>query len=778
MTRPLSTTLALLLALPNPLLFAQVRSVPVEVAPAAIASVGATAVSFSVGGPAFQSQVLSLASVHANQLYFMPPSQAAVYLQRQRAHLPADPRQAAAQLAALAIVTRAVTQPLAAAKPQTGDAALDSRLAELNVAIQTPQPGAAGSVRPLIETALSIRSEAEPALQVAHLFDGSDLRRSDGARLADGAWRTPMATRLLSEAPIETGILDRLPESVRKKVMELKSQRDAARERMQKIAKMGMKLQEWGLPNMVSLDQRKALRYSRIYRMNGMPTDLGMALYEALEPLVEAEPGLIGRLTQSQLHEAAQILNDSLAYRMQPDSDDMQMQARLIAGAKFDEGFDYPEQRRQLLEEAREVLRSPPAPGEAPAGFKTTTPAERPSVVMIQMLQETVERFGELQKKVERGEASEEELKPVVELILALHAAMGLPLQTGPGQMAMITLKHEQLRPILAELSRRNAENSVVAAVVRSFPLGESLWRLGVHKLWAEGVTGKGVRVAVIDNGVDFAHPDLQGSGTIAENMTYDRGDHTKGGHGTPMASIIHAIAPDAEIQSYQAWSNAELPGVVMNEEESLAATLKAMDRAVENGADIISISGGFTIGYGSDAISRKVTEITKKGIVVIVSAGNEGDALPKGAQVRSPASSPDAIAVGAVDYHGKEADFSSGGRVFTRGADKTIKKPEIYAYGVMIKGAAQLPAHIYEAEPVPYMYGSGTSPAAPHVSGVTALMLHAARRAVPDITQPLIPEAVRRVLIGTAARVGGLPILQDAPKAVDAFVAAVRPAS
>lgn len=777
----LSSALALLLAFPNTL-FAQVKLAPIEFAPAAIVAVGGSIVPLAVGGATFQSQVTALTSVHAAQLTKLVsnPVEAAKYLSAQRAALPSDPQAATAQLAALALVSRAISQPLAGAAAGVADAALSRQLADLNTAVLTrgAEGRNSGSIAPLIETAVQLSHEGDPALQVAHLFDGLDESRSRGARLAEGGWKMTPATRLAAESPIETGILDRLPESVRQRVMQLKSQRDAARERMEKIAKMGMELQSWGLPNMVPLDPKKALRYARIYRMNGMPTDLGMALHEALSPLLEADPGLLERLTQSQLREAAQVLNDSLAYRMQPDSDDMQMQARLIAGAKFDEGFDYPEQRRQLFEEAREVLRSPPAPGEAPAGFKATPVELRPSAVMVRVLQESIEKFGELQKKTERGQASEDELKPLVELILALHASMGLPIRTGPGQMAMITVKHAQLRPLFAELTRRKIDRSVIGAVVRSFPLGESLWRLGILELWASGVTGKGIKVAVIDNGVEFAHPDLQGSGTVSENMTYDRGDHTKGGHGTPMASIIHAIAPDAEIQSYQAWSNAELPGVILNEEESLAATLKAMDRAAENGADVISISGGFTIGYGSDAVSRKVTELTKKGIVVIASAGNEGAALPKGAQVRSPASSPDAIAVGAVDYHGREADFSSGGRVFTRGVDKTAKKPEIYAYGVMIKGAAQLPAHLYEVEPAPYMYASGTSPAAPHVSGVTALMLQAAKQAVPDVTAVAFPKAVKQALIAAAERIDQLPVLQSAQKTVDAFLAALRPTS
>lgn len=781
MTRQLlAILLALSLAFQAAPALAQVRAAaPVEVPVSAAAAVGANLIPIQLGGVFFQSQVTALTSLHAAQITALAadPGAAARYLESQRVALPADAQAAAAQLASLALVTRALARSGPATTAAAPAAAVAQQLAAMSLAVREKNPGAA-TLAPLLDTASRINRQAEPALQIGHLFDGAGPGVSEGARLAEGGWRTPMATRLAAELPLEAAAIHRLPPGLREKVMGLKSQREAMRERMRDLQRKGMDLQSWGIPNVVSIDREKALRYARIYRMNGLPTDVGLALHEALAPLIEADKTILARITSSQLHEATQVLAERLAYRMQPDSDDMQMQARLLAGAKFDEGFDYPEQRRQLMEEAREILRSPPAPGEAPAGLGEVAPEDRPAVFMVRMLAEASHEFAELQKKLEAGEVTEEELKAKLELLLALHAAMGLPLQSGPGEMALVQLKHEQLRPLVAELTRREASDAVLGAVVRSFPLGESLWRLGVHKLWEKGLTGKGIKVAVVDNGVDFGHPDLQGSGRIFENMTFDRGDHTKGGHGTPMASIIHAIAPDAEIQSYQAWSNAELPGVVMNNEESLAATLKALDRAKENGAQIINISGGFPMGYSSDTISKKIAELTKQGITVVVSAGNEGDDLPNGAQVRSPATSPDAIAVGAVDYHEKKARFSSGGRVFTRGAVSTVQRPDIAAFGVMIKGAAQLPAHIYQAEPAPYMYGSGTSPAAPHVSGVAALMLQASRDAAVAVESQFIPKLVKQALVASAKLVGRLPVMVSAQKAVDAFLAAVRPAA
>ncbi|MCX5787892.1 MAG: S8 family serine peptidase [Elusimicrobia bacterium] len=748
--------------------FAQVSVAPVEIPASAIgaSASAAAAVPMAAPMPAFQSQMTTLVSLHAAQLNLILSqpsadhgvSAAIAYLDAQKKALPADAQAATAQLASLAVVSRAIADPqrAALAAADAGVPSVAQPLAALGraLAASSSAKGAPQAYASLVQVARKTIADTEPAFAAARLFDGSQT----------GADTT------MAPAAVKA-----LPPGMREKVMQLQKAQDAARAAAQKIQKKGMELQAWGVPSSISVDQEKYMRYARLYSMNGMPTELGAALHETLSPLVEKDPAILKRITQAQLHEAVQLLKDSLVYRMSPQGGEMQAHQRLMVGARFDEGYDYPEWREAYMEKARAVLQGPPAPGDALAGLGPTKDEQRPAAVMLNVLKDTVAKYKELQDKIKNGEAKKEEIKPVMELLLAMHAAMGIPIQTENGA-GMLSLTHAQLQPIVQELTKRQVAESVLAAVMRSFPLGESLYRLGAHKLWARGLTGKGIKVAVVDNGVDFSHPDLRGSGTVFENFTRDRGDHTKGGHGTPMASIIHAIAPDAEIQSYQAWSNADLPGVVLNEEESLKATLAAMDAARKNGADIINMSGGFTMGYGSDKINKKIKELTDAGIVVIISAGNEGDKMPSGMQVRSPATSPEAIAVGAVDYHGQKAAFSSKGPVFNPKDFTLSDKPDIYAYGVNTKAAAQLPASIYEAEPAPYFYVSGTSPAAPHVSGVAAAMLQAAKEAVPAAAGSIIPAAVKTALAASAERIARLPVMQDAVKAVDAFVSALKP--
>lgn len=529
----------------------------------------------------------------------------------------------------------------------------------------------------------------------------------------------------------------------------------------------GKDLQTWGIPVSISVNQKTALRYARTYRLNGMPTDLGYAIHDLIAPLVKADPTFLSKVTHAQLHEAVQYLQDSLRYSLDPSTPDGMKKLRM-AGATKGEGYDYPVQRKALVDLARKKLLEKPLEGDVLAGLGTVPEADQPGTVMMGIFKELTQQY---EQKVNTGNATPEEVAKMEGLLIAFHQTIGLPVMTSQGPL-MLPITHKQMIPIIAELSRRNAPAEVIKSVIRTFPLGESIVRLGVVDLWARGITGKGVKIAVIDNGVDFAHPDLKDvENPVVENFTRDLGKHAKGDHATPMASIAHAIAPDAEIQSYQALSNVGLPGVALNGEETNDALLKAMDRAKENGAHIISMSLGAAMAYSNDSMVKKVKEMTDAGIVVIVSAGNSGDELPKGFQVGSPGTAPEAITVGAVDYHGKIAPFSSEGVVFNPTEGTAAEKPEIYASGVNVKAAISMPEMMYQMEPVPYNPVSGTSPATPHVSGVVALMLQAAREAGADITQTTIPQSVKESLMAGIARINRLPVLSDAEKAARALI-------
>ncbi|MFE9447116.1 S8 family serine peptidase [Streptomyces sp. NPDC006739] len=256
---------------------------------------------------------------------------------------------------------------------------------------------------------------------------------------------------------------------------------------------------------------------------------------------------------------------------------------------------------------------------------------------------------------------------------------------------------------------------------VRRASLDQSVPQIGAPTAWKAGYTGKGVKVAVLDTGVDTTHPDLKDQVVESKNFTTaaDAMDHF--GHGTHVASIVagtgaksggryKGVAPDAKI----------LNGKVLDDtgagEDS--GILAGMEWAAAQGASVINLSLG---GYDSPGIDPLEAEVNKlsaeKGVLFAIAAGNGG---PE--SVGSPGSADAALTVGAVDKKDKLADFSSTG---PRNGDGAIK-PDVTAPGVDITAAAAKGSVIDQEQgekPDGYLTLSGTSMAAPHVAGAAAIL-------------------------------------------------------
>ncbi|MGW1002472.1 S8 family peptidase [Streptomyces sp. NPDC002520] len=256
---------------------------------------------------------------------------------------------------------------------------------------------------------------------------------------------------------------------------------------------------------------------------------------------------------------------------------------------------------------------------------------------------------------------------------------------------------------------------------VRKASLDKSVPQIGAPTAWAAGYTGKGVKVAVLDTGVDTSHPDLKDQVAESKNFTpaADAKDHF--GHGTHVASIVagtgaksggvyKGVAPDAKI----------LNGKVLDDSGfgDDSGILAGMEWAVQQGASVINLSLG---GYDTPEIDPLEAEVNKlsaeKGVLFAIAAGNEG---PQ--SIGSPGSADAALTVGAVDGKDKLADFSSTG---PRTGDGAIK-PDVTAPGVDITAAAAKGSVIDQEvgeKPPGYLTISGTSMATPHVAGAAAIL-------------------------------------------------------
>ncbi|MET8279290.1 S8 family serine peptidase [Micromonospora sp. NPDC005174] len=253
----------------------------------------------------------------------------------------------------------------------------------------------------------------------------------------------------------------------------------------------------------------------------------------------------------------------------------------------------------------------------------------------------------------------------------------------------------------------------------RQVTLDHSVPQIGAPAAYQAGFTGRGVRVAVLDTGIDASHPDLSGRVAEAENFTEAADTDDTVGHGTHVASIIagsgaasggkyHGVAPDATL----------LNGKVCEEYGCQdSAILAGMQwAAVDAHADVINMSLGGTDTPDVDPLEAAVESLTAQtGALFVLSAGNDGT----DGSVGSPGSAEAALTVGAVDRDDALADFSSRG---PRVGDGGLK-PDITAPGVEIVAARAKNGQIGEPVGDGYVALSGTSMAAPHVTGAVALL-------------------------------------------------------
>ncbi|MFE2643647.1 type VII secretion-associated serine protease mycosin [Streptomyces nigra] len=237
----------------------------------------------------------------------------------------------------------------------------------------------------------------------------------------------------------------------------------------------------------------------------------------------------------------------------------------------------------------------------------------------------------------------------------------------------------------------------------------EQQWPLNAfaaQDVWAES-QGEGVTVAVVDSGVDAAHPDLAGQVLKGKDFT-DGGNAQEDtmGHGTSMASIIAAhghgaggssgmmgLAPKAKIlplRTLQTEKDA-------NHDETWAAAVRY---AVDQGAKVVNLSfGGDGSRTGSDGRAA-IAYAQAHDVIVVASAGNDGSVA-----VEEPAALPGVIAVGAIDEKANRWDGSNTGKGLA-----------LMAPGVKVLAADPTGSQDYSLS-------TGTSDATAYVSAAAALV-------------------------------------------------------
>jgi len=236
------------------------------------------------------------------------------------------------------------------------------------------------------------------------------------------------------------------------------------------------------------------------------------------------------------------------------------------------------------------------------------------------------------------------------------------------------------------------------------------LQALEVDKLWAQGITGKGVLVAHLDTGVDGKHPALQGAiGQFAQfdylgNLVspaptaFDSGEHGSHTAGTIAGRASGGrdvgVAPEALLAS----------AMVIEGGRAQARVLAGLEWALDQQAKVLSMSLGFP---GWDPSFIQIIQVLRQsGVLPVIAVGNEGPGTS-----RSPGNYVESLSVGACDQTGAVADFS-GSQRFQRTQDPLV--PDLIGPGVDIISAK--PGGGFQSM-------DGTSMATPHIAGLAALL-------------------------------------------------------
>ncbi|MGH3879111.1 MAG: S8 family peptidase [Actinophytocola sp.] len=254
----------------------------------------------------------------------------------------------------------------------------------------------------------------------------------------------------------------------------------------------------------------------------------------------------------------------------------------------------------------------------------------------------------------------------------------------------------------------------------RKSTLDHSVPQIGAPAAWEAGFTGEGIKVAVLDTGVDQTHPDLADREVAEQNFSEAPDNVDNFGHGTHVASIVAGTgAKSGGTYRGVAWGASILDGKVLDDFGfgSESGIIAGMQWAAEHGADVanLSLGGGDTVEL--DPLEEAVNSLSEQyGTLFVIAAGNSG---PGSETVGSPGSADAALTVGAVDREDNLADFSSRG---PRLGDGGIK-PDITAPGVDIVAAKAANGQIGDPAADGYVALSGTSMATPHVAGAAALI-------------------------------------------------------
>ena len=303
-----------------------------------------------------------------------------------------------------------------------------------------------------------------------------------------------------------------------------------------------------------------------------------------------------------------------------------------------------------------------------------------------------------------------------------LFERLGAALLHGDPDQARALANRTDAQTLLVEPERYvRARGLAEGPTIATAPLADTTlatWGLQATRGLSSRYTGRGIRVAILDTGLDLQHPDFAGRTIVSQSFVTGLPVDDGNGHGTFCAGVACGPQQPAQRPRYGIASGADLYIARVlddNADGTDGNVLAGIDWAVRNNCAVISISLGSPVAVG-DSYPHVYEQVAARalaaGSLLIAPSGNESQRPDTIAPVEHPANCPSILAIGAVDQSFAVAPFSNGG-LNPNGGEVNLAAP-----GIAIFSAAP--------RPTLYQSASGTSMAAPYAAGIGALLAEA----------------------------------------------------